>query len=118
MRIAYLTVDDVNPALARRWAKRLGARVVRPRPTRPTPRADALVIDFDHLPVELCRKWVNGVLLRTERRPVLVHGYNIPQPVADALRLRGATVVCGRLGRRGWADWLRPMTVRPAAVAA
>lgn len=116
MKIAYLTTDVVNPALARRWAKPLGGRVVTPRPSNPA-AADAVVIDFDHLPGELQRKAVNAVLLRTELRPVLVHGHNIPEPLAEALSLRGAVAVVGRLDRRTVRRWVRKVA-RQVAVAA
>lgn len=117
MRVAYLTTDDVNPALARRWARPLPVRVVAPRPCAPAPSAVALVIDFDRLPDELRRKWVNAVLLRTEGRPVFVHGHTLPEAVADALHARGARVAVGRLRRPHLLRWLRRV-VRLAGVPA
>jgi hypothetical protein len=117
MKIAYLTTDVVNPALARRWAKPLGGRVLTPRPSNPSAGADAVVIDFDHLPGELQRKAVNAVLLRTELRPVLVHGHNIPERLAEALRLRGAVAVVGRLDRRTVRRWVRKVARRVAVAA-
>lgn len=109
MRVAYLTTDDVNPVLARRWTKPLPVRVVAPRPCA-APNVVALVIDFDRLPDELRRKWVNAVLLRTEERPVFVHGHTIPEEVADALHARGARVVVGRLRKPHLLRWLRRVT--------
>lgn len=116
MKIAYLTTDVVNPALARRWMKPLGGRVTH-RPSNPAADADAVVIDFDYLPGELQRKAVNAVLLRTELRPVLVHGHNIPEPLADALRLRGAVTVVGCLDRRTVRRWVRKVARRVAVAA-
>lgn len=107
MRVDYLTADDVNPALAHRWAKGRGVKIATPRLTGTAPSADALVIDFDHLPDDLRRRWVNAVLLRTEKRPALVHGHNIPEAVADALRHCRATVVVGRLRKSHLLRWLR-----------
>ncbi len=117
MKIAYLTTDIVNPALARRWAKPLGGRVVAPRASNPAADADAVVIDFDHLPGELQRQAVNAVLLQTERRPVLVNGHNIPEPLAEALRLRGAVTVIGCLDRRTVRRWVRKAARRVAVAA-
>jgi hypothetical protein len=111
MRVAYLTTDDVNPALARRWAAGQ-VKLTTPRPSGTAPRAAALVVDFDHLGEDLRRPWVNGVLTGAERRPVLVHGHNIPDLIAAALREAGATVVAGCLRRphlTGWLQWLLPV---------
>lgn len=118
MRVAYLTTDDVNPALVRTWAAARSVRVNTPRPTTAARSAAGVVIDFDHLPDHTRRAWERAIRTEADRRPVLIHGHNIPDRTAAALRRAGGAVVTGCLHERQFAAWLtRPLGLasrRPA----
>jgi hypothetical protein len=115
MRIAYLTTDEVNPDLARRWASSCGCDVIPLSPRDPLPRDDydAAIYDLDHLPPELQQHVLAGLLKGRLHRPTVVHGYNLRQRQANALRARGVFV--RRRLERGILVQLRQAVVRVAA---
>jgi hypothetical protein len=94
MRIAYVTIDEVNQDLAVRMADRFGADVsgVVPKDPPPDGRFDAVLYDLDAMSPTLRRQFV--AVLRSSRpsRPVGVHGYNLEDDEANALRMRGVYV--------------------------
>ncbi len=87
MRIVYLSLDEVNQELVRRWVARLGARV----------------FDLDHLP----EPWRSGWPALAAGRPALAHGYNLRDAGVAALRRAGVMVVRRRLTARCFARWCR-----------
>jgi hypothetical protein len=119
MRIAYYTLDEVNRFLVRRWAHEAGARAVcpdGPRLNEECPGATALVLDLDYVPAEVRAGWVRRVLAGQVGLPVLVHGHNIADAEAAALRERGAQVCRGRVRRAALRAWLDGQTVGSGVV--
>jgi hypothetical protein len=106
MRIAYVTLDDVNRFVVRRWTGGNNIRVECPAVTAPAAiidTADAILLDLDHLPEPFRAAWLERVLTNGMAGRVLVHGHNITDAEAAALRRRGVRVCRGRL-RRGLLD--------------
>jgi hypothetical protein len=115
MRIAYYTLDEVNRFLVRRWAHDAGARLVcpdGPRLNDECPGTTALLLDLDHLPADVREAWLRRVLAGETGMPVLVHGHNIADAEAMALRARGAHVCRGRVRRAALHGWLAGQTVQ------
>jgi hypothetical protein len=112
MRIAYYTTDEVNRFLVRRWAGREGIRVVTPVVQS---RADAydgpVVLDFDNLPEATRADWLRRLTAGTRTGPALVHGHNIADAEATALRTHGDWVCRGRVRRAALCRWLVAATV-------
>jgi hypothetical protein len=105
MRIAYLTMDEVNPDLAGRWADTCGCEVIPLSPSDPLPDGnfDAAIFDLDYLLPPLRQKVLAILLSDPLHCPVAVHSYNLRQRQANALRARGVLVrrrlECGILMR-------------------
>src|SRR5438874_8244867 len=94
MRIAYLTLDEVNGALARRLAADCGATLeaVVPGPAEPDGRFDARLYDLDHVPAPRRQEVLARYLSGPAACPVAIHGYGLEEPQADALRRHGLAV--------------------------
>ena len=94
MKIAYLTHDEVNAAVARRLARRLGLRlkVLTVKSADRTAAADLLVLDLDHLPPECKSKLFLRVGSGRLRQGVAVHSYNLTATEERALRAAGVHV--------------------------
>jgi hypothetical protein len=113
MRIAYITLDDVNRFLMRRWAERGRFRADCPAATRLGPPLDgvaAVVLDLDFLPAPTRAAWMTHVLAGAAT-PVLVHGHNITDAEVSALRRRGVAICRGRLCRTRLLAWLRQLEI-------
>jgi hypothetical protein len=99
MRIAYLTLDEVNQHLASAFADEYDLRLdVLARPGALGEREyDAVLYDRDSFP--LCERLVNltSILACPIDRPVAVHGYDFSADHLHLLRQRGA-IVARRLG--------------------
>ena len=96
MRIAYVTTDEVNATLARRWAHTCRCEVT-PLLPRDLPRKgefDAAVYDLDHLPAEFRQQVLSNLLEGRILSPTMVHSYNLDRRQANALRARGVFVRC------------------------
>jgi hypothetical protein len=109
MRIAYYTLDEVNRFLVRRWASEAGARLACPGSHQLKDEyagATAVLLDLDFLPAGVRADWVGRVLAGAVGLPVLVHGHNIPDAEASALRARGAQVCRGRVRKADLRAWL------------
>ena len=108
MRIAHITLDEVNRALVRSWMKATGLRVARPTGAGLVWAADgsAVVLDLDHLPPDVRAGWVRRVVTGEVGGPVLVHGHNITEAEAAALRRSGVSVCRGRIRRSAVRAWL------------
>jgi hypothetical protein len=111
MRIAYISCDDVNRFLFRLWARR--AKLpwnceTAVHPGAPLGAADGVVIDLDYLPGQLRAAWLAHAIGGATAR-LLVHGHNISDLEAQALRRAGAVVVRGRFRRGALLVWIRDL---------
>ena len=88
MRIAYLTVDEVNEDLALRLAEENGMTVC-PQTLRDPPpdgQFDAVLCDWDSFSRSDQQEILARLLKSPPSCPVVVHGYNAPEPQVEALR--------------------------------
>ena len=109
MRIAYVTLDDVNRFVVQRWAGRGRFQLDGPAANQPHARLDAagaVILDLDHLPAPFRAAWLARILNDALAGRALVHGYNIADADAAALRRRGVRVCRGRLRRGFFFAWL------------
>ena len=94
MRIAYLTTDEVNEHLVEGLAAAYGLTLCPLAPKDPPPDEwfDAVLCDWDSWPVE--RRQELLAQLPAGRRPpvVAVHGYNLGDGQAKALRRHGIAI--------------------------
>ena len=99
MRIAYLTMDEVNADLARRWADIINADVfpLGPRDPLPNGNYDAAIYDVDMLPECLRNKVLTMLISGPILCPSAMHSYNVRKRDVQALRARGV-IVQRRLG--------------------
>jgi hypothetical protein len=94
MRCAYLTIDEVNEALAVEMAGACGVLLdlLTPKEAPPHAEHDAVLIDWDHWPAERREGLLAGLRGGPLPRPVAVHSYNLVDGQAEALRAQGVTV--------------------------
>jgi hypothetical protein len=93
MRIAYVTTDEVNLALAVKMARRLGAAVSLVRPEDPAPaRFDAVLYDLDRVPGDRRPAVLDEQGRAAPNHPTAVHGYIIADDQAKVLRRHGVAV--------------------------
>ena len=99
MRIAYLTLDEVNQHLALSLAAEQDVRLeVQARPEITNGREfDAVIYDPDSSPWGERAANLTAILACPVGRPVAVHSYDISPEQLQVLRHRGA-VVARRLG--------------------
>ena len=99
MRIAYLTLDEVNQHLALSLAAEQDVRLeVQARPEITNGREfDAVIYDPDSFPSDERAANLTAILACPVGRPVAVHSYDISPEQLQVLRHRGA-VVARRLG--------------------
>jgi hypothetical protein len=88
MRIAYLTTDEVNRHLAEEMAAACGLMLCPLAPKDPPPAGefDALLYDWDHWPAARQREVMAELLGGSLPHAVAVHGYNLGDGRAGALR--------------------------------
>ena len=101
MRIAYLTTDEVNRHLAEEMAAACGVTLcpLEPRDHPPGGEFDALLYDWDHWPAARRREALAELLGGSLPHAVAVHGYNLEDGRAEALR-RHTVAVYRRLQPR------------------
>jgi hypothetical protein len=94
VKIAYLSIDEVNLSLAEELGARFGVSVesLSPRDPAPTDRAVAVVYDLDSLPPVDRRLVLTALVKRKRRYPTAVHSYNLVPAQIEALRLNGIAV--------------------------
>ena len=94
MRIAYLTLDEVNEHLATLMAGECGATLFRlmPRDPKPDGEFDAVLYDLDSLPPRQQQELLSMLLSSRPFRPVGVHSYRLEEDEAAALRRHGLVV--------------------------
>jgi hypothetical protein len=92
MRVAYLTLDEVNRALAIGFAAQAGIELELPELRDDLNRFDAVLYDLDFLPAE-CRDRLRFVPGGGELPQVVaVHSYNLTPRQRRSLHRRGALV--------------------------
>ena len=94
MRIAYLTVDEVNSDLAQRWASEFQCEIVPLSPCDPLGNCeyDATIYDLDYLDPSLIQRVLTNLLTGTLHSPAVVHSYNLRPRQANDLQARGVLV--------------------------
>jgi hypothetical protein len=94
MRVAYLTTDEVNEALALEMAQACGVALEPLRPTQEPRDAayDAVLIDWDFWPPEQRAEFFAALCDRPLPWRVAVHGYSLEDGLAEALHARGVDV--------------------------
>jgi hypothetical protein len=91
MRIAYISRDEVNRALAVRMAAKLGTVVCNLAANDPPADGefDAVLYNLDEAPLDLRRVLVQGLTHGAHEHLVAVHGYDLSDQELDALRRNG-----------------------------
>ena len=94
MRIAHVTTDEVNQALAARAAKPLGVTVTPLGPEEMSTHVlfDAVLYDLDRVPSHRRREITDRGRSETTALPMAVYGYCLSEEHAAALRHRGVAV--------------------------
>jgi hypothetical protein len=94
MRLAYVTADEVNLALATQMAGACGAVVCRVQPEEAPPDGlfDAVLYDLDAVPSNQQTGFLKRMSHDSPARPTAIHGYGIADEQAQTLRRRGITV--------------------------
>ena len=99
MTTAYLTHDDVNAAVARELASRLGFSLVVLKLSETEPDASRLVCDLDHLPPDVKAGMLANARTGVNLPSVGVHSYHLTSEESRMLRAAGV-VVSRRLSAR------------------
>jgi len=91
MRIAYMTSDEVNRALAGKMAARYGAVVCNPVPkhVQLAGDVDGVLWNLDDVPKALRAALLEGLCHSAPDHPVAVHGYDLTDEQLNALRRNG-----------------------------
>jgi hypothetical protein len=95
MRIAYVTTDEVNTDLARRWGRtcRCKVDIVFPRDPLPNGQYEAVIYDLDYLLSPLREQVLKNLQVGPPPcRIAAVHSYHLRQRQANHLRARGVLV--------------------------
>jgi|ERR1700722_798226 hypothetical protein len=92
--IAYLSHDEVNSALARRIARRLGFKLkpLSHKDAKLVSAANGLVLDLDNLPSEYKSKLFLQIDAGVLRPGLAVHSYHLSHVEARTLRAAGVRV--------------------------
>jgi hypothetical protein len=118
MRIAYLTTDEVNRYLAEGMAAACGLTLCPLAPKDPPPEGefDAVLYDWDHWPARQRREVMAELRAGCPPHVVALHGYNLEDTQAEALRRRTVGVY-RRLQPRVFRFLRRSVLAVPAAGA-
>jgi hypothetical protein len=94
MRIAYMTTDEVNQALAAQMAAECGAVICTLLPNAPLPDGQfhAVLNDLDDVQKDRRGEVVAQILRSPSTCPRAVHGYDITDEQATDLRRHGIAV--------------------------
>jgi hypothetical protein len=92
MRIAYLTLDEVNRDFAARCAAAAGVELESFAQCEALEPFDAVVYDLDFLPPDSRAGLVAAPATAGSRALIAVHGYNLSSGQRRRLRRRGAVV--------------------------
>jgi hypothetical protein len=94
MRIAHVTTDEVNHAVAVQAARPLGATMTQLNPqemSRAIP-LDAVLYDLNSAPPDRQLALVDELRAERTNRPTAVYGYCLSEEQAQELRYRGVAV--------------------------
>jgi hypothetical protein len=96
VRIAYITDDDVNDALAREMAQECGATLIRTLPggVPLNNRNTCILYDLDHMPFTQMNAIWESLISQAPHVPVAIHSYNLDEEQMESLRANG--VISGR----------------------
>ena len=88
MRVAYLTTDEVNEQLALQMADEHGVTLcpLAPKDAPPDGEYDAVLYDWDYLPVERQRQVMAELLAGPSLHMVALHSFNLEDGQVEALR--------------------------------
>jgi len=102
MRIAYVSTDEVDLALAAQMAAECGAEVSTLLPQDPPPDGlfDAVLYNLDDMPKDQRAALLDELRRRLPERPTAVHRYDITVEQAGALNRDGEAIGPGGRGRR------------------
>jgi len=94
MRIAHITTDEVNQALAVQAAGPLGAIVTPLGPEAISTHVlfDAVLYDLDRVPPDRRQALVDEIRSETTALPMAVYGYCLSEEQAGKLRFHGVAV--------------------------
>jgi hypothetical protein len=94
VRVAYLSIDPVNRALATSLAEKLRVNLylIEPRDGLPDGPLDAVLYDLDHLPPALGRAVLKEALAGRSRLVTALHSYNLEDDLVKRLACKGAAV--------------------------
>jgi hypothetical protein len=94
VRIAYLTTDEVNGALAVQMAAECGMALDArwPRDWPPQAPLEAVVYDLDYLPPEQRQEILWQLLAEAVQIPTVVHSYQLEEHQVETLRRHGVVV--------------------------
>jgi hypothetical protein len=94
MRIAYCSTDELNRHLAEKMATSCGLTLcpLDPKDASPNEAFDAVLYDWDFWPVGKQRVVLSELLAGHGVRVAAVHGYNLADDQAEALRRHGVAV--------------------------
>ena len=94
MKIAHITTDEVNQALAVQAARPLGVTMTPLDPEElPTDVPfDAVLYDLDRVPPDRRQTLVDEIRSETTVLPLAVYGYCLSEEQAGKLRFRGVAV--------------------------
>ncbi len=94
MRIAYMTTDEVNQSLAAEMAADCGADICPRLPPGRVPdgQIHAVLYDLDRLQKHRRDEIIALILSSRSTRPRAVHGYDVTDEQAKALRQHGVAV--------------------------
>jgi hypothetical protein len=94
MRIAHMTTDEVNRATAAQMAGECGAFIcaLAPKDSPPDDQFLAVLYDLDDMHKQQQVELVAQIVSSPSTRPRAVHGYDITDEEASALRRHGVAV--------------------------
>ena len=94
MRIAYVSIDEVNQARAERMAAECGAVVCKVEPKDPGPDGlfDAVLYNLDDVPRDQRSALIEGLRRGESDHPKAVHGYDLTDEQARSLHQVGVLV--------------------------
>jgi nitrate reductase cytochrome c-type subunit len=94
MRIAYMTIDEVNRASAAQMAGECGAFIcaLAPKDSPPDDQFHAVLYDLDDMQKSQRAELVAQIQGSPSTRPRAVHGYDITDEQARILRRHGVAV--------------------------
>jgi hypothetical protein len=94
MRIAHLTTDELNQALAVRFGRSLGVELIclDPEELPANARYDAVLCDLDRVPPNRRQALLDEIHSESTASPMAIYGYCLSEDQARKLRFHGVAV--------------------------